>query len=39
MESEVRAAITKLKAGKEPGIDRIANDLIKAGSDTIVKNH
>ena len=37
MESEVRAAITKLKTGKSTGIDRIEGDLIKAGGDTIVK--
>ena len=37
MESEVRAAITKLKTGKVPEIDRIESDLIKAGGDTIVK--
>ena len=37
METEVRAAITKLKTGQPPGIDRIEGDLIKAGGDTIVK--
>ena len=37
MESEVRAAITKLKTGKALGIYRIEGDWIKAGGDTIVK--
>ena len=37
MESEVRAAIIKLKTGKMPGTDRLEGDLIKASGDTIVK--
>ena len=37
MESEVRAAITKLKTGKSLGVDGVEDDLIKAGGDTIVK--
>ena len=36
MESEVRAAITKLKTCEVPGIDKIG-DLIKAGGDKIIK--
>ena len=37
MESVVRAAITKLKTGKAPRIDRIEGDWIKAGSGTVAK--
>jgi len=37
LESEVRAAIKKLKPRKAPGVDRIEGDLIRLGGDVIIK--
>lgn len=37
LESEVRAAINKLKPRKASGVDRIEGDLIRLGGDTVVK--
>ena len=37
LESEVRAAIKKLKPRKAPGVDPIEGDLIRLGGDVIIK--
>ena len=37
MESEVKAAIRKMKKGKSAGLDRICVEMIKAGGESLVK--